>query len=148
MRPVQEGPWSMEAGSGIWLSLSSKAPPSTSFIPAPCARTEGPWSMETGSGIWLSLSSKAPLPTSFMYPVFMQGLGRWGLEVVSGFPYLAKLLPLPASWCSAPCAPDRGLRGLGRRRLEVASGFPYLPKLLPPPASCAPLHAPCSMGSG
>jgi hypothetical protein len=140
----------METGSGIWLSLSRKTPPTTSlilrwalgrwrlevassipylakFLPHQLQLHDyrGPWSMETGSGIWLSLSKKAPPSTSFMVLSSMRPDGG-------------------------------GLRGLGRRRLEVASGFPYLAKLLSPPSfmhppscttfmhplSCAHFHAP------
>jgi len=91
------------------------------------------------------LAKFLPHQLHFMTP---KGLGRWRLEAASGFPYLGKLLPLPASWCSPPCArTEGGLRGLGRRRLEVASGFPYLAKLLSPPASCTHLHAPTFMHS-
>jgi hypothetical protein len=124
----------METGSGIWLSLSRKTPPTTSLIlrwalgrwrlevassipylaKLHFMNYRGPWSMETGSGIWLSLYRKAPPSTNFMVLSSMRPDGG-------------------------------GLRSLGRRRLEVASGFPYLAKLLSPPASCTHFHAPTIM---
>jgi hypothetical protein len=136
----------METGSGIWLSLSRKAPPSTSFMVLSSMRPDGGGLRGLGRrrlevAFGFPYLAKLLSPTSFMHPpscahlscgpAILQHLGGWGLEVASGFPYLAKLLHLTSFIRPGSRAPKRGL---GRWRLEVASGFPYLANLLSPPA--------------